>query len=342
MSWAFAGNLALFAQLAPLPLPPVVWDGDRVVIADQGGFRISMPHGQPERRIPYPENTVDARFARGWFWCVQRDTKGNRFVLSRSEQGKEWEIVAIYQERANQTLPSIVHICPIDDDWFLMSARHDGFQIGHSTAPIVVARVDEKRRLNVHEAVDIGIDPRKEWPIWVNSMVLTPPFLVTQDRVYLKCERIGRFWEISPRGRVKREIRLFSTLDDERIKKIETFDWAVICIQPNREGDLVFVSFPEDLVLNGQTIIPRPYNKNTVFGSGADEAAKKDAQLLRMLGNLAWWKIDHETGGIHPMAPPSGVPTRLKSAEHVRRFAFEFSPEGNLVFPRMTNRSESQ
>lgn len=333
-----------WGQLVPRPLERNVWHGDKVVTLGTSSFEVSSPHRAEPLKFACPMNTLDLRHFEGDFWILQRDPQAQRYTISRSENGMTWEPVATWPFPEGRKRAPRLFFHPLNGDCFIL-AGHLGapMDIEGKPWPIVIARTDAKRRLHFTEPFDLGL--KAPWlksvggrqsvhpdHHWVLSMLNSDPFLTTGSKVYLAATQIGAFIEVRPNGRPGRTIRLFPGLDEDRIRRTETFDWAVLCAQPTRYGEVLVASRTEAGVLEGQKLVPRTYTTATLQGAAQAETAARDLRALQGEPRIEWWLLDGESGKFQTAPPPRHVPQRFDSVRELQEFGFVWDPRGNLRF----------
>ena len=225
--------------------------------------------------------------------------------------------------------------------------RQLGFSMGGKIHPIVTAKVDPRGNLQLEGPVDLGLkEPLVSQPkapgetaapargyAWIFSMKTAPPFLTVGSRSFLCFPRAGALFEFRDTGSIARKTWVIPGLDETRACQIDSYDWALLCVQPTRAGDLLIASRTADGVLDGRLRYPRSYTPATMGGPGLQKLREMEVQALKAAPRIEWWTFDPESGQLYPTPPPARVPAVLKDLAHLRNFAFHLNVGGNLVFP---------
>lgn len=346
---ASKGMFAQFPKLAPAVQPEMAWNGDGVVVSDAKAFVILKPGIKEPVTIPLPPNTVDNRFAQDCFWVVQEDISLQRFRICRSEDARKWEFVASFpfsDDSDTNLQKRRFYFHPLGEDVFLLVARAGTwFTVQGKPSAVVVAKSNDKKVLEISRSVDFGFREKIAWNkddkivindhyIWFFSGTINRPFLTVGDRVFLAFRRIGTFIEIRPNGSIGRRFEIIPGLNEKTAINPDGYDWATLCAQPTKEGEILVLARTPEGVMDGRKYYPRTYTTASMNDvAKSEDTSRSDAAALNANPLMNWHKLDPITGKVYQVASPVNVPTMFDSIENFRKFVFHFEPTGNLIFP---------
>lgn len=344
---------AQFPMLVPPVQPEMAWDGDSIVISEAHSFIVQKPDAKEPITIPLPPGTVDNRFAQNYFWIVAQDESNRCFRVSRSEDGQKWEYLASLpwsDHMGVEPQAQRFYLHPLGRDAFLLVARAGSwFTVNRAPCAAVVAKINAKKTLEISSAIDFGFREkmvRKEGDkiifndhyIWFLSGTIGRPFMTVGDRVFLAFRRIGMFMEIRPNGTIGKRFQIIPGLDEKAAMDPDSYDWAALCSQPTKDGEILVLARTEEGVLEGRKYYPRVYSDAAMNDAALGGAiSRADAEALRAYPFMDWLKLDPASGKMYQTAPPRNTPTYFDSIDTFRKFVFRFDTAENLVFPLLKN-----
>ena len=343
-----------FAQLSPAVQPEMAWRGGDVILSGKNSFTLLKSDNSSSVTIPLPPNTVDNRYAQNYFWILQEDDTLEHLTIKRSSDGFKWEFVGSWtkDEGAKGAAgKSRFYLHPIAENAFLLVVRAGGewFNVEGKLHPVVIAKINEKKELKVFRVVDLELKEKLAWIkegkfvfnqhyVWFMSSIINRPFLTVNDKVFLAFRRIGLFVEIKPNGSIGKKIQVIPALDETTAMDPNNYDWAILCSQPTKEGEILMLARTPDGVMEGRKRFPRNYLSPAANDAGKQQDSDmSELAALRAHPFMDWWKVNTEDGQIYPAAAPAKVPAIFGSIDEFRKFVFHYNAAGNLVFPLLNN-----
>ncbi len=278
---------------------------------------------------------------------VRGSTKNPHYTyLYRCIDFKTWEVNATYQAelgRAN----AIHHLS--GKRYFLVSGP-ECFFMGKKFSPYAIGEINDNGFLRVTELVDLDLKeplvisvppkagdnlPKGEFnPKYsaLLAMLITNPLIRYPGGLALLARRPGYIWLFDDQtGALRRSIRLFSGVTEEKLGPPHQLEWAILGCQPRPSGHLLIASRDEGAVLSAMDAYPTKKNLKYL-----DNAAQQKINIEQDQANLSrwptirWWDVDPATGTITEEQPPLNVPDRIWDLQIFHNFRFRFKPDGNL------------
>lgn len=328
---------------APKPRVEQRWEAGTLITTRHRERSFTRTSQGIQTTFKAPANTVDLHWADGQAWCL-RKIDGVR-DLFHSVDGKAWTLFAHF----NIGGARVVRCLPLGNDRFFMIAIPAmPFVQGISMSPFAIGRFDPDHGIRVQSLVDLGLglvqripqDPKATPRVQISGLAVVAfpiifsdtPFIPLPDGFALLSDQAGIFWIFDERGSLKREVRLFRGITNERLKE-GTLEHAVLGCQPTSQGTILIASRHEDAVLQAQVLFHREDTLET-FRDPVLRAHNErlEDESVRAYPELEWWTFDPSEGRIWPTAAPRATPTRFLNREHLSAFQFRFLPDGNLAF----------
>ena len=340
------GSSLLNAQLVPLPRVEQRWEGGTVITTRlrERSFTIASP--DKRTIIKAPPDATDLHWAEGGAWCL-RKINGDR-DLYFTQDGKAWDLFS----RFNVGDAKVVHCLPLGGDrFFMISIPTKPFVLGLVMSPLAVGRFSKDHGIRVEGLVDLGLglvqripiskDPKSTPIVSMRGLARAAfpvifsdsSFIPLPDGFALLSDQAGIFWIFDERGALKREVRLFKSITNEKLKEWDKIEHAVLGCQPTSQGTILIASRPEDAVLLAREGFPRDETLE-MFKDPAQRARieRLENDSLRAYPELEWWTLDPAEGRIWSTPSPQNTQSRFMSRDQVAAFQFRFLPNGNLVF----------
>ncbi|HJW34120.1 MAG TPA: hypothetical protein VJ505_12195 [Holophagaceae bacterium] len=340
------GGSLLQAQLVPLPRVEQRWEGGTVITSRlrERSFTISSP--DKRTIIKAPPDATDLHWAEGGAWCL-RKINGDRDLYFTAD-GKSWDLFSHF----NVGDARVVHCLPLGGDrFFLIAIPSKPFVLGLAMSPLALGRFNKDHGIKIEGLVDLGLglvqripnskDAKAAPAVSMRGLAKAAFPVIFSDSSFiplpegfaLLSDQAGIFWIFDDRGALKREVRLFKSVTNERIKEWDKIEHAVLGCQATSQGTILIASRPEDAVLLAREGFPRDETIET-FKDPAQRARieRLENDSLRAYPELEWWTLDPAEGRIWPTPAPQNTQSRFMSRDQVAAFQFRFLPNGNLVF----------
>jgi|GEM_PF-4749994 len=349
----FICELQIHAQVQNAHQDWMTWDGNRVVWEEATTpptLRFESPERQGDSipRLIGPEGSLGLEFKDGAAWASVRGSADHpkATYLYRSLNLKTWEVNATYLGEQGRA----VGIYHLDGKRYFMTSGVQGFSCQEKCSPFAIAEINDKGYLVIKDLVSLNLKEPLVFPapttaggpkgqgefnpkysalmavLFLNPMIRYPGGLA------LVAQRPGYIWLFDDQsGALKRSIRLFSGVTEEKLGPPQELEWAILGCQPRTNGHLLIASREEDAVLFSRASFPTYKNLKYIN----DEAQHKldheqDAASLQHWPRILWWDIDPKTGSIAEEQPPQKVPRNICDFRVFRNFKFRFKPDGNL------------
>lgn len=352
--WCLASALPMAAQVQNRQQDWMTWDGAQVAIIDSRPsmvlhFESLERQGASVAHLNAPEGcySMDYKEHAAWASVKGPSDRLKTTYLYRSVDLKTWQVNATYlgeQGRAN----AIYHL---DGKRYLLVSGPSFFQVNHAFSPYAIAEINEKGFLVLKDLIDLdlkdslvvstlpqhgSVQAIGEWNPKYSAllgMLFLNPMIRYPGGMALVAKRPGYIWLFDDQtGAVKRSVKLFSTVTEEKLGPPHRLEWAILGCQPRPDGHLLIASRDESAVLAAMDAFPT--NKNLKYLD--DEAQQKvnleqdKANLLRW-PQIHWWDLDPATGKITEEPAPQNVPDQIWDLNVFRNFRFRFRPDGNLL-----------
>lgn len=344
--------VAANAQIVPAPRMESVWDGGRVIVCASRS-RVLYDFAQGEitpRQLKAPEGSLGLTYGNNAAWVVLKEPRaGSKYswvvYFSPSLQG--WARYAGIQDRSAR----VTHCYPLDGGLFLLiSTPGNPFVLGKQAGPIALGHVNSVGEIEVTSLIDLGIDggllevvkPKGEAASFrlrpglaylYDLLLADAPFVRLVDGFALVADRSGLFWVFSGKGRLRRHLRLFPSVTDERLRKISELEHAILGFQPTDDGRILVGSRSETAVLNALLKFPRDESIEGLRNAGVvKENNRQEQASVEAYPALQWWSVDPAGGTITQVDPPLKVRDSFDNPEQINNFTFSFLPSGNLLF----------
>lgn len=340
------------AQVVPAPRREGVWDGSHVVVCDARARRIYdfAQDGMPPRVLEAPEGAQGLTYGHGAGWMLRRDSRPDArqaWMLYTSPGLRAWTPYAALQDRNARTL----RCHPLEGGRFLLiSTPAAPYRLGRRVGPIAIAAVNGSGELEVQELVDLGIEGgiletqrrpgapagfqlRASLDHLADLFFANAPFVRLSEGFALVADRSGLVWSFTARGRLRRVLRLFPSVNDERLRSLDTLEHAVLGFQPTQDDRILMATRSETAVLNAMVKFPR---NETLEGWQRPEVQKENQRQeqasVEAYPALEWWSVDCGAGTVTRVDPPLKVRETFDSPAQINQFTFAFLPSGNLLF----------
>lgn len=354
LAFFFVNCLSLQAQVQNKPQDWMVWDGNRVVVVehdDSRSLRIESPEGQGSatHKLKGPDNTTILDFKDGAAWASVRGSSNNPKAthLYRSLDLKTWEVNATYLGEHGRAW-AIYHL---DGKRYFMVSGPSFFSGQNEFSPFAIAEINDKGFLTLSSLVNLDLKEPLAIPTTPKGVIPQGPavfnpkyssllsmFIASRMIRYpgglaLVAKKPAYFWLFDDQsGALKRCVKLFSGVTEEKLGPPQQLEWAILGCQPRPNGHLLVASREEDAVLYAMAGFPTQKNLNNIN----DEAQHKlnhdqDAASLQNWPRILWWDIDPKTGTITEEQPPHNVPSQIWDLRIFHDFKFRFKPDGNLL-----------
>ncbi len=331
----------------------MTWDDSRVVTigySESKILRIESPValGSSAIQLKAPENSLVMEFKDHAAWATAKGSTKNpqNAYLYRSIDLKTWDVNATYQG-GNGRCVAIHHL---DGKRYFLVSGPGCFYLGNKFSPYATAETNDKGILSITELVDLGLKeplaiqsrplagdpgPKCEFnPKYTAllAMLLGNPMLRYPGGLVLVARRPGYLWVFDDRsGALKRNIKLFSGVTEEKLGPPNRLDWAILACQPRPNGHLLIASRDEAAVLTGMDAYPTKKSLQYLDDEVQQKANVEQDQLsLNRWPSIHWWDVDPATGTITEEQPPQNVPDRIWDLRMFHNFTFRFKPDGNL------------
>lgn len=344
--------LHLDAQVQNKPQDWMTWDGNRVVTIgyyDSKNMRIESieAQGSLSVQLKAPENALHMEFKDHAAWATVRGTNPRATYLYRSLNLKTWEVNASYQGESGRA--NAIH--HLDGKRYFLVSGPSGFYLKDKFSPYAMAEINDKGFLVLTELINLDLKeplifrvppgandstPKGDFnPKYsaLMAMLFETPMIRYPGGLALVARRPGYVWLFDDQtGALKRSVKLFSAVTEEKLGPPHQLEWAILGCQPRMNGHLLIASREEAAVLTALEAYPT--RKNLKFLE--DEAQQKvnldlDQASLSRWPQILWWDLDPATGTITEEQPPQNVPDRIWDLEMFHNFRFRFKPDGNLL-----------
>lgn len=142
----------------------------------------------------------------------------------------------------------------------------------------------------------------------------------------------GLFWVFDEKGSMKRLLRLYPNLSDERLEaEPPLWSGAVLGAQPKADGTLLISALDAKLIEMGAILYS--HRPPTTWLPTYQQNQKLVLQeLLRSDPRVTWYVLDPADGQIRMELPPQGLPETVASERAFHDFNWVFQPNGHLRF----------
>jgi len=332
----------------------MTWEGTRVVSIEQGPpptLRIESPESQgvAVSKLKGPENSLCLDFKDGAAWASVRGSGNNSGItyLYRSLDFKTWQINATYRGENGRAF-AIHHL---DGKHYFLRSAISLFSDQDKCSPFAIAEIDDKGFLVLNHLINLDL---KE-PFTLNTPKMgtnakaggkfNPRYSALMDMIFfhptirypgglaLVARRAGYIWCFDDQsGELKRSIKLFSGVTEEKLGPPQQLEWAILGCQPRPNGHLLVASREEEAVLNAMSAYPTQKDLKYLKDDAQQEFNyEQDAVSLKRWPRILWWDIDPKTGIISEEQPPQNVPSQIWDLRVFHNFKFRFKPDGNLL-----------
>lgn len=341
------------AQLQNKPQDWMTWDGSKVVFARadsaaRGLQAESFSRGRFQlAELKAPDGTLRLDYKDQAAWAsVRGKSDPNHTVLMRSPDFKSWATHATYRGEHGRAV-ALYHL---DGSRYLLVAGPGGFRQGDRYSPLAVGTINPEGYVGLAHLLDLGLreplllPPAKggvqpgppEWNRKYASLTLLQllyPLIRYPGGLALVARRPGYIWLLDDKsGSVKRLIKLYPGVKEERLGPPQHLDWAILGCQPRPNGHLLLASREEDAVLNAQATYPTNKTLQALGDAWQQEQnANQDTANLRRWPRILWWDLNPEDGELQPENPPVNVPGEILDIQIFHAFRFRFQADGNLL-----------
>lgn len=332
----------------------MTWDGNRVVWVEQAdppSLRFESPesHGSSTAKLRAPEGTLRLEFKDGMAWATVRDLTNDskKTYLYRSHDLKTWQVNATYRGESGRSA-GIHHL---DGKRYFMVSTLSLFSDQDKYSPFAIAEIDDQGFLTVKSLVSLdlreplilSVPPTGGGPKGrgvfnpkysaLQAMTLLNPMIRYPGGLAMIAKRSGYIWFFDDQsGELKRSIKLFSGVTEEKLGPPQQLEWAILGCQPRPNGHLLVASREEEAVLNAMSAYPTQKNLKYLKDDAQQEFNyEQDAVSLKRWPRILWWDIDPKTGLISEEQPPQNVPSQIWDLRVFHNFKFRFKPDGNLL-----------
>lgn len=347
-------SLALSAQVQNKHQDWMTWDEGRVALVeyyDSKVLRIETMErqGSSALRLKAPEGALGMEFKDHAAWASAIGDSAHPQIthLFRSLDLKAWEVNATY--RGEQGRANAIH--HLDGKRYFLVSGPSFFYLKNKFSPYAIAEINDKGHLVLTELVDLDLKQPLVLPVPPNggdtkpkgqfnpkysallALLFGNPLIRYPGGMALVARRPGYIWLFDDQtGALKRSVRLFSGVTEEKLGPPHQLDWAILGCQPRRNGHLLLASRDEAAVLTAMDAYPTKKNLKYL----EDEAQQKvnieqDLASLNRWPQIRWWDLDPATGTITEEQPPENVPDRIWDLRMFHNFRFRFKPDGNLL-----------
>lgn len=351
----FIGALPAGAQIQNRQQDWMTWDGGHVVVLEGSpsmGLRLELPPGQQgayAALLKAPQGCYSMDFKDHAAWASVKGSSGQPKTthLYRSLDFKTWEVNATYlgeQGRAN----AIYHL---DGKRYFLVSGPSFFRLNNQFSPYAIAEINEKGFLVLKDLVDLGLKDALVVPVipqqgeaqtrgdWnpkysaLLGMFFLNPMIRYPGGMALVARRPGYLWLFDDQtGAVKRFVKLYSGVTEERLAPPHQLDWAILGCQPRPDGHLLMASREEAAVLAGMEAYPTKKNLKHLEDEAQQKANfEQDMANLRRWPQIRWWDLDPATGKITEEPPPQNLPDRILDVRTLQNFRFRFKADGHLL-----------
>lgn len=341
-------SIGLRAQIVPARQDEMTWDGPRVVVShrETRTFRFHAPGQGSPTELRAPESSWDLHFREGAAFCLRKEAEGARQdarVLLMSTNLQAWTRYGSFQDKEAHLL----HCYPLDDHrFFLVALPSKPFRLGNKVSPFAIGRMNQGGNIETLELTNLGfpkpllvktradrfaLDPAYEY---LHTAILHPsPFVPLRDGFALVADQVGVFWIFDGKGRMRKRIKLYNSVSEERLAQRDSLEQAVLGCQPREDGQILIASRTEEAVLNARRQFPRDESLEAFRDPEArKEAARQEQKSLEAFPELKWHLLDPDAGTVNPCDPPLKVKDHFDEVSEISRFKFRFLPNGNLRF----------
>lgn len=346
--------LSLSAQVQNKHQDWMTWDGNRVAVVQY--YHSSVLHiesmerqGSSAIEFKAPEGSYSMEYKDNAAWASVKGNSNNPQTthLFRSLDLKVWEVNATYKGehgRAN----AIHHL---DGKRYFLVSGPSGFYLKNRYSPYAIAEINEKGFLDLAELVDLdlkqplilpapssGADSKPKGDFnpkysALLGMLIVNPMIRYPGGMALVARRPGYIWLFDDRtGALKRLVRLFPGVSEEKLGPPHRLEWAILGCQPRPNGHLLIASRDEEAVLTAMDAYPTQKNLKYLEDEVQQKANhEQDQASLNRWPAIRWWDMDPATGTLSEEQPPQNVPDRIWDLQVFHNFRFRFKPDGNLL-----------
>lgn len=344
----------LQAQLMPARQDEMVWDGAKVVLSHSSThtFRVYSPGEGPIQEFKAPDSSWDLHYLDGTAYCVAKEpygTKPDTRVLWMSTNLRNWNRYGSFQDKEAH----LIHCYPLADHLFFMIALPSKpFRQGRTVSPFAVGKLNEAGNIEIKELTNLGFpqailqkipakagETQERFALrpayeYLHAAILSPtPFVRVDEGFILTADHVGLFWLFDSKGRLRKRIRLFSSVTEERLADRDTLEHAVLGFQPRGDGQVLIASRTESAFLHAREKYPRDESLETMGKADVQkENARQEQKSLAAYPELKWWLLNPEDGSLSEAEPPLKVKDHFDDVAELAKFKYRFIPNGNLRF----------
>ncbi len=136
----------------------------------------------------------------------------------------------------------------------------------------------------------------------------------------------GFFWVFSPKGQMRRLVRLYDSVDDKLLRNGWVWHEAVTNFQPRPDGQILISALAEGAVARGAILNDQRAHQGDTPGQFEDVFRT----VLAAYPVVEWHVMNPVTGHIQPEAAPLNFQSRLSSYSEFLNFNWNFKVDGNL------------
>lgn len=163
------------------------------------------------------------------------------------------------------------------------------------------------------------------YPIFSNLWILNR-CVWTQDETVVGTG-FGFFWVFSPKGQMRRLVKLYDSVDDKLLRSGWVWHEAVTNFEPRPDGQILVSALAEGAVARGAILNDQRTNQ----GEGPGQFEDVFRTVLAAYPVIEWHVMDPGTGHFQPEAAPVHFPSRLSTHSDFMNFNWHFKLDGNLA-----------
>lgn len=163
------------------------------------------------------------------------------------------------------------------------------------------------------------------YPIFSNLWILNR-CVWTEDEMVVGTG-FGFFWVFSPKGQMRKLVRLYDSVDDKLLRNGWVWHEAVTNFQPRPDGRILISALAEGAVARGAILNDQRSHQS----DSPQEFEKVFSTVIAAYPVVEWHVMDPSTGQIQPEAAPVNFPSRLSNHSDFMNFNWQFKVDGNLL-----------